>query len=459
MRKITFGKALDNVYSLIDSSAVELKSAMIGLCTDIERYFKIAFEINLNEEIDDEAFRRMVYVFPRFGALTIEQVNRYLLLFVNIRNINAHLYLSKPIYVDDDLKQFIEDNVGTSYQVVSERKITVYGAVSVLMLMAQKYMIWTFCTAFFRHEYFVEIGKGNAMSEFQIEQQRKFNRICGIGKPLNQNSEPIPGVEFVYINDVLKRCLTLVFFDLEKTLNIYGTSGYKTASLSLLLRSNPLFNKELISKIVRLRNCWFHGNFVGDVVNDDGSTFEFTLDFAIETLKEINQVAKQDMTRFGLLVNDIGFFAQNFFNYYALRLVEVSFKILDDRLLSEDKLDSRLDNMDKAFARFDVVDPKLFEMFSELINSDEIRWSVGASKFLDKLPRKFDCKNLKIAKIHCDNGFTIGDYKTEKTDIVLAMNKIDDQHKNLVNEHDLFECNYTVEKEYSKYMSVVRIEL
>ena len=69
-----------------------------------------------------------------------------------------------------------------------------------------------------------------------------------------------------------------------------------------------------------------------------------------------------------LILNDISYFGQNFFNYYVLRLVEVSFKILDNRLLTEDKLESRLANMDNAFERFIKVDAKAFEMFSELIN-------------------------------------------------------------------------------------------
>ena len=459
MRRTSLGKDIDKVYSIIDSNVVELKSAMIGLCTDIERYFRIAFDINLNEQIDEEAFRRMLYVFPRFAALTIEQVNRFLLLFINIRNINAHLYLSKPIFVDEDLQQFIKDNIDRSYILFNERKITVYGAVSVLMLMAQKYMIWAFCTSFFRYEYFVEIGITNIMANFQIEQQKKFNMICGTGKPISQYCEPIVGEDLVFVNEVLKRCLTLIFFDLEKSLNSHSTSRCKTASLSILLRNDSLFSDELIERIVRLRNCWFHGNFVGDIVDENDSRFEFTLDFIIKTLYEIKQVANLDMKRFRLLAIDVEYFAQCFFNYFTLRMVEITFKVLDNRLLIEDKLDSRLDNMIKAFERFNLVDSILIEMFSELFSKDELCWSVSPNKFLDKIPRKFECKNLKIAKIHCDNGFIIGNYRTEKTDIILIINKIDNQYINLINGHDLSQCDYNVEKECSKYISIVRIEL
>lgn len=459
MRRISLNQTLDRAYSVADSDLVKLKSAMIGLCTDIERYFKVSFDVNLNEEIDDDAFRRILYVFPKFGPLTIEQFNRLVILFVNIRGVNAHLYLSKPIYLDDDLKYFIISNTHPSYILEDDNKITIYGAVLILMLMAQKYMVWPFCTSFFRCEFFMEIGKSEEMSNFQIAQQKKFNGFCGLGKPLTQNAKPVQGIESTYINDVLKRCLTLVFLDLEKVLKNYKGCSLKTASLSGMLKGNSLFDETLISKIVKLRNCWFHGSFIGDIVEQNEGNFEFTLEFAVDVLKELAEVANKDVNQFGLIINDIHYFAQNFFNYYALKLVEVSYKILDNRLLTEDKLDSRLDNIDFSFKRFEKVDSKVFEMFADLINFHQIRWNVSASKFLDKLPRKFDCENLKIAKIHSDKGFKIGDFKTDRKDIVLALVYVKEGYKNLVNNIDLQSVANTVEKECSKLITIVNINL
>ena len=68
MRKRSLNQTLDRAYSYADSNLVELKSAMIGLCIDIERYFKVAFDANLNEKIDDDTFRRILIVFPRFRS-------------------------------------------------------------------------------------------------------------------------------------------------------------------------------------------------------------------------------------------------------------------------------------------------------------------------------------------------------------------------------------------------------
>ena len=458
MRKISLNQTLDRAYSYADN-LVELKSAMMGLCTDIERYFKVAFDVNLNEEIDDESFRRILHVFPRFGALTIEQFNRFIILFVYIRGVNAHLYLSKPIYLSADLKEFITNNTHPQYLIEDENKLTVYGSVLVLSMMAQKYMIWPFCTSFLRNDFFIEIGKCDAMSDFQVSQQKFFNNICGRGKPLTQNAEPISGVDSSYINDVLKRCLTSVFFDLEKVLVNYKGYPNKTASLSSMLERNRLFSEGLISRIVRLRNCWFHGSFIGDEVEYNNEKFEFNLEFVVKTLKEIAEEGQRHLITFSLVINDISYFAQSFFNYYVLRIVEVSYKILDNRLLTEDKVESRLDNAECAFKRINNVDTSVFEMFSELICHEEIRWNVARSKFLDKRPRKFDCSNLKIAKIHCDKGFTIGGFKTKRTDITLALVGIKDDYKNLVNGIDLHYCEYKVVKKCSKFISIVEITI
>lgn len=459
MRKNSLTQTIDQAYAFADSNLVEVKSAVIGLCADIERYFKVAFDVNLNEEIEYESFRRITYVFPRFASLTIEQFNRFILLFTSIRGINAHLYLSKPVFIDEDLKEFVLNNFNCEYSIEKDRKLTLYGAAVILAMLAQKYMIWPFCTSFFRFEYFKEIERGDKMSSFQVGQQKVFNEICGRGKPLTHLAEPVSGVEFSYINDVLKRCLTLVFFDLEKLLlNVKSCRNY-SISLSKMLIRTDLFSEDLIDKIIKLRNCWFHGTFIGDVITYNDEEFEFTLEFAVEVLKELKDLANANIERLGLIATDIEYFGQNFFNFYALRLVEVSYKILDNRVALEEKLEGRLDNMSFSFDRFDNIKPEVYEMFADLMDHDEARWSVGASKFTDKRPRKFDTANLRILKLHSENGFLVGKMKTERKDIVLVDVLINEEYKNLVNGLDLQELNGTKIKECSRYITVEKVEL
>ena len=99
MRKRSLNQTLDRAYSYADSNLVELKSAMIGLCIDIERYFKVAFDANLNEKIDDDTFRRILIVFPRFRSLTIEQFNRFIILLCSDLSQEYFLENSKSAFV------------------------------------------------------------------------------------------------------------------------------------------------------------------------------------------------------------------------------------------------------------------------------------------------------------------------------------------------------------------------
>ena len=459
MRKNSLTQTIDQAYAFADSNLVEVKSAFIGLCADIERYFKVAFDVNLNEEIEYESFIRIIDVFPRFASLTIEQFNRIVLLFINIRGINAHLYISKPVFIDEDLKEFVLNNLDVEYPIEKDKKITLYGAAVILAMLAQKYMIWPFCTSLFRSEYFKEIERGDKKSYFQIKQQKIFNEICGKGKPLTHLAERVSGCDSTYINDVLKRCLTLVFFDLEKLLLDVNSCANHSVSLAKMLLRTDLFSEELISKIIKLRNCWFHGTFIGDVVTNEGEEFEFTLEFAVEVLKELKELADKNIERLGIIATDIEYFGQNFLNFYILRLVEISYKVLDNRVALKEKFESRLDNLSVSFDRFNNIDSKLYEMFADLMDRDEIRWSVGACKFTDKHPRKFDTKNLRILKLHSENGFLIGESKIERKDIVLVDVAINKEYKNLVNGIDLQNIKGTKIKECSRYITVEKIEL
>lgn len=454
MREIILNQTIDSAYNMIDSNLVELKSAIIGLCIDIERYFKIAFNVSLNKEIDEKDFRRILYVYPQFGQLSIEQFNRFIILYVNIRGINAHLYLSKSIFLDEDLKDFMYSVFKPEYNIEIDKKLTVYGCVAVLGFLAQKYMIWPFVTSFFRNDYFKEIEKGNKMNDFQIQQQKILNIICGIGKPLSQEAERVGNIDSVYLNDTLKRTLTLVFFDLEKVLTPIITCRYRTVNIGQMLRRDPLFNEDVINDIVKLRNCWFHGFFLGDVVDCKDGSFAFTFEFACKVLNEIVDVGAKNVLKYGLVINDISYFATSLYYFYVLRLVELSFKILDNRLLTEEKLDGRLNNMDKSFERLTLVNPSYFDALSKLVGSNVIRWNISGSKFLDFIPRKFNSSNLSILKLHCDNGFTIGKYKTNRTDIVLVSIELEKSYLNLVNGLDLRSIKGKEIRKYSKFITL-----
>ena len=67
-------------------------------------------------------------------------------------------------------------------------------------------------------------------------------------------------------------------------------------------------------------------------------------------------------------------------------------------------------------------------------------------------------RELRIAKIHSYSGFQIGDYKTSRMNIILAViGGLDKEHENLINGQSVGSLEYTGEKEYSKYIKVVSV--
>lgn len=460
MEKISLASTLESAYESGKDYLKEVKSAMLGLCSDIERYFRIACYTSLNSEIDMESYKSMVNLLPRFKALTREQLNRFILLFINIRSVNAHLYLAKPVFLDEDLKQFIEENCNPTYPIEIEKRLTLYGSVLVLALLAKKFMIWPFCITFFKDKFFEEItGSGRVKVAFQMEQLEKLQSFCGKGGQLNQKARPIHNIDFIYINNLIKRRLTVIFFDLEKIFSKDNSCGYKTLSLITLLKKNSLFNDELISKIKLLRNCWTHGYFIGDILKNDGEDFEFTLEFIIETLKELVDVAKENPKDFALIIQDTAAFAQSMYDHYFLRMIEVSYKVLDVRLLIENKLEDRLNVLKRTLEKVLMANTNIFALLVPLFGDNGMNWFLTASKFSDICMRSFTCKNLKIVKIHSESGFVIGKFKTEMKDIVVAIPFLEKEYRNLINGIDIWNINGTTNQEISKYITLMDIEL
>ena len=218
-------------------------------------------------------------------------------------------------------------------------------------------------------------------------------------------------------------------------------------------------SQELIDKIIKIRNCWLHGCYISEKIKFNEEILEFSLEFVIEVLIELLEIIKKYPNDFTKVINQIASLGKSFLDFYVLRIIELSFKIIDKRLLIQEKLDDRLDMLSKAFDRFVVIGPDLFELISKLISKDNIKWRLNGNKFTDKRKREFICSNLKIAKIYCPNGFIIGDYKTDRQNIVLALVQLRDENKNLINGYDINNINYFGEKEYSNFISIINIEM
>ncbi len=459
--KVFLRDNLDDAYRALGHDLAGFKSALLGLCIDIDRYLNIICQIDISEDADQEKFDKALKILPRFKSLSLEQFNRYLSLFRDIRVENAHYYLASPIHFDEDLEKFVRENAmvslcRTSYQ----GNISVYGTVLVLALLSQKYMIWPFCTAFFENRYFFEITK-HERGQFIKQQQSFLELLCGNGKPSQQDEKRYSDPSKHYINDTLKRTLTSVFFDLEAM--VIGEEGHLRKwmpSFKTLLEDAELFDKELASQITWLRNQWFHGTFVGDQVVYENETRPFTLELVLKILNDLLKDVKSGESKPEQLVNDLNNASQAFFDFNVLRIVEVSYKILDSRLLMEEKLESRLNNAAFAFDKMMRASEELYEAFAGLRSDAFLSWKLKPAKFQDGTkPRKTLTANLKVFKIHCDSGFEIGEFKTSRQDIILADVDLEEEFANKVNGMDMPSLQGKEVGHLSKFITILETSL
>ena len=253
MGKQLLTNTLEKIFkSCTEQNLIVIKSAFLSLCAAIERYFKSYFNISLNKKFSNSDLQNIFEIFPKLSQLSVEQFNRFILVFINIRNICAHLYVAKPIYLDTDLKDFMLNYGNNLYPLEMNGRITIYGAVVFLSFLSQKYMIWPFCTSFFKITIFNEIGiNGSEMSSFQINMQKVLNQNCGIGKTLigEQNIYQISKADLQFLNDTLKRSLTSIFFDLERCFSVRKYRYPKDNSFTYKLRTSGNFNESIIAKI------------------------------------------------------------------------------------------------------------------------------------------------------------------------------------------------------------------
>ncbi len=459
--KISLSDTLDEAFRGLGNELTGFKSSLLGLCVDIDRYLSITCQIDTSGDVGLEEFSKALEIFPRFKSLTLEQFNRYLILFRKIRDESAHYHLAMPIPFDEDLEEFVWENaMDPIWKTSFHGNITVYGAVLVLALLSQKYMIWPFCTTFYGNRYFIEITK-HGRGDFRIQEQKFLEFLCGKGKPIVQAMGRTLEKDEIYINDTLKRTLTSVFFGLEIiTMSEDDRLRSSIPSFRRLLEGSKLFDGDLTERIVWLRNQWFHGTFIGDEVVYDNKTIRFTLELVLGILNDLLKAIRQEDRKPEWLIEDLNAASQAFFDFYALRIVEVSHKILDSRLLREEKLEDRLKSARAAYERMKNASQDLYEAFASLRYDGFLLWNVKPAKFQDDIkPRKTMTANLKIFKIHCDSGFRIGDFKTNRQDIVLASVSVETGFENKVNGIELPSLKGKEVGHLSKFITIFEAEL
>ena len=456
MKKISLEMPLDVAYSVIDNTTVGIKSSVIALCSDIDRYFRIKLNLNISNPVNEFEYNRVKREYPYLANMSLEQFNRLLLIFKCIRDINAHLHLRKPVFIDEDIVEYLTYILQPDYSIEVNNKLTVYGEAYILYFLSRKYNIFPFVTSFYKCEYFTEISKMNSSgkSNYQVKTQHIVQELCGIGKPVYPTNAD--RLNYQFLNDMFKKHMTRIIYSIEKCCSQTKKSFDVTWSMSKILKNTSIIasDYDVYNLITILRNCWLHGFCLDEQVEMDGELIKLDYHFIFTAFTKIKRCLMNREEQFGPVISEFNNFAIACFNFYALRLVELSYKVLDNRLLTEEKVRPRVENLNIVFERINKVNADYYELAGELLEPGDLIFYVAGCKFNDTITRKTKCRKLNIIKMYSEDGFDIGNYHTDNKELVLASVDLDEDYLNEINGRNLSEYSLKNEIKFGNRISV-----
>ena len=455
MRKLKLEMTIDSGYAVVDKCIINVKACIVNLCADIDRYFRLKFHLHISDEkIEFNYLIKNEY--PYLSNMSNEQFEKLLIIFKDIRDINAHPHLCRSVFIDDDIKDYLTYILEPDYPIEQNNKLTLYGQAYVLFFLSHKYNLFPFITSYFCFDNFVNFAtfRGKELNDYQIRTQHVVQEICGIGKSIYTAN--IEKIEYIYTNDLFRKYLTKIIFGIEIICSNTKKSFNYTWSIAKILRNTGTFDydEDVLDLIIDLRNCWLHGCNMYDnaIINNKSIILDYG--FVFKSFNKIKRCLEKRHNNFISVINDLNDFATSCFSYYVLRLIEVSYKVLDNRLLTEEKIDSRIKNLINSFNRFDNVEKDYFELAGELIEPDDLLFYVNGGKFSDKLPRVTQCYRLRIIKMKSEDGFDIGNYHTNEKELVFAVISINEKYSNKINGKYLSEYTLINEEKYGNRISV-----
>lgn len=459
MRRFTFSDSLIKVYDKIDEKIIDLKSGVMELCADIQRFFEINLGVQLTENEPIVMNDTFIRYFPNLAKMTPLQLEQLIMIFRQIRNVNSHLFLNVIIRIPKELQEFFNMFPAPQYDITTEVGLTVYGMFYVLAFLSQKHQLSSFITSHVQTKYFYCFAK-NETSEVQRSAQQYFNQLCGKGKDTLTFKEPFDKTDAQTFNDTYRRYLTKIFFGIEKCILKWTLSSKKEPTFQYLLSKNAPFSKnwQFTSELIKLRSYWFRGMTLFDEITENNQPTIFSFEYFMDTIIQLKKLLT-GYVEYEYVLQLITELGEKLVHFYLLRMVEESYKILDKRLFNEDKVETKIETLNRLMHRFQSVEPKYFEMAAELIGKDEISYFVNASRFSDLYPREMKTSLLKIIKITSNDNIKIGGVVSKYKEFCFAFVNVDGENMNTINSISPLEMHLEAEAYYSSKIGVYQVTL
>lgn len=433
MKKLNFLDPSTIAYDKIDENVMEIKSGITSLCADIQRFFKLRFNVVLTEKTPIDINDTFVQTFPALATITPLQLEQLKYLFCKIRTVNSYLFLNIPLIVPAELQEFFDTFPAPQYPITVNGELTVYGMIYTLAFFSQKNQIGSFIVDYFQSKYFINFLKRQT-SAIQTSTQRYLYTLCGKGKPNFTYEQPFERIDAQNFNDLYRRNLTKILFGIEKCILKWNVSTKKEPPFHYLLANNEPFcsHNALTFDIIKLRNYCFHGVALFDKINQNEENNLFTLERLIHILIRLKHLLK-NYPDYAYALQLIAEFGEKLIRFPLLRAVEESYKLLDKNLLDEEKIDSKIDFLHKFTERLEHLPPNYFEMAIELLDKDEISYAVNPSRFSDLLPREMQTEHLKIIKLTSEQFIKIDEFTSSHKEFFFILVDIADENYSVIN--------------------------
>lgn len=460
MRKLNFIDPLSKAFDVIDENILEFKSGVVGLITGIERFFGQTLGVSLTAKKPINIDKAFCTYFPSLAKITPLQFEQLRNVYCKINNINTHLFVSLNVKIPNELEEFFNSFPTPPYDIVVDGELTVYGMIFVLNFFSQKSQISSFISEYFQSTYFYCFIKRET-SEIQTSSVRYFVQLCGKGKVTFNEKYPFCVEDAELFNASYKKYLIKIFLGIEKCVLKWTLSSKKMLLFHYLLLQNKPFSKDyrLSVELIKLRKNVFHGVSLFDEFKVDGERLTFSFDYFIPILIRLKKLLT-GVSGYEYVLQLIDELGEKLVQFFLSRMIEESYKILDKRLFNEQKINSKIETLNKFTKRLENIGKENFEMAVQLIGKEEISYSVNTSRFADLMPRETKTDLLKIVKIKSNNNIKIGDYALDGNQLCFALVDVERENLNTINGVLPLDLDLEIEEFYSSKIGVCKtIEL
>ena len=453
-------ETVHNSYSIITDSIVICKSAFMGVCAEINRLFRTTLHLIIGNKLTQAQFSSILSYYPSFSSFDLNQFSQLMRIFLSIRNDNAHLYASDPIFIDETMVPLLSSIVKPFYSISKDGELTLYGAFHIVALLANKLSIEAFIGALLTQKICdIHVQSGKEMDALHRFISKAYTSKARSYKPDYSYPDGMNKCALDRMNLLLQNHLSKIFFSFEQdsVSNDQAKTKYKPFKKTAKKASKIFNSQEDKDKLISLRNMWCHGVCLYDNYKKDKKTKSFTLDEVFEALFILQDACLRQKGQYIHVLNAIDDFAKSILDSYCQRLVKITYKIIDRRLKQKEKFPHRILKSWTAYQNLQNTIPGTLENVVKLYHPEDMKWVINAFSFKDYRTRRTVCKILRIFVFDGNQNIKIGHFKTRHKNFCLADVDLPTEYQLKINGYYLKDLQGELIKDISGRIQIYRV--